>query len=271
MSSPAHGSAPSIDPQAAAWTDRELADPHGDAEKQRRVRDMFTAIARAYDLNNRVHSLWMDQLWRRHAVRRAGVKPGERVLDVACGTGDLTEAFARMTEASSVVGLDYTPAMLDLARVKQERLGEKGVGAVAPERVSYLVGDAQDLPFESGAFDVLSIAFGIRNVQVPEAALAEFHRVLSPGGRLIVLEFDQPKIAPVRWFNSFYAGWVMPRTATLISGDKSGAYRYLPKSVSAFMTRPEMIAAIEGAGFGTPMVRGLSMGICACYSAVKVG
>ncbi|MEM0983938.1 MAG: bifunctional demethylmenaquinone methyltransferase/2-methoxy-6-polyprenyl-1,4-benzoquinol methylase UbiE [Planctomycetota bacterium] len=246
-----------------AWRQTELSDPHAHGDKARKVRTMFAAIARSYDLNNRVHSLWMDQLWRRYAVRVAGVKPGDVVVDVACGTGDLTEAFAKRSPAKRVIGIDYTPQMLDLARVKQTKKG------IDTGRVEYREGDAMNLDLPDNSADVLSIAFGIRNVREPEVAFGEFARVLRPGGRLVVLEFDTPRLAPVRIFNDFYSGWVMPRTATLISRDKSGAYRYLPKSVQTFATRDRMIEMIEGADFETPRVRSLSMGICACYRAVR--
>ncbi len=156
---------------------------------------MFAAIAGAYDLNNRLHSLWQDQAWRRFAVRQANVRPGERVLDVACGTGDLTQAFAR-SPAAGVIGMDFTPEMLDVARVKQQRLSE-----VTAAKIVYAQGDAQRLPYAAQSFDVVSIAFGIRNVESPALALAEFRRVLRPCGRLIILEFDRPSWAPLRWFN----------------------------------------------------------------------
>ncbi len=246
-----------------AWVDAELADPHASAEKAVKVRSMFSAIAGSYDLNNRVHSLWLDQAWRRRAVKAARVRPGDAVLDVACGTGDLSQAFAA-TGASKVVGLDFTPAMLDHARRKQRALA-----AAQCEKLTYLEGDAQALPFADGSFDVVSIAFGIRNVQSPARALSEFHRVLRPGGRLVVLEFDRPSLAPVRWLNDLYCGWVMPRTATLISGDRSGAYRYLPASVGTFMSRAAMREAVAKAGFTEVRDAGLTLGICVCYSGVK--
>jgi len=226
---------------------------------------MFGAIARRYDLNNRVHSLWRDQAWRRRAVKRAQVRPGDAALDVACGTGDLTQALAR-AGAGSVIGLDFTPQMLDLARVKRGRLaGEVG------GRIEYREGDAQALPFEDRRFDVLTIAFGIRNVQRPAAAMAEFARVLKPGGRLVILEFDRPAFPPMRWFNDIYSGWVMPRTATLISGDRSGAYRYLPKSVESFMTRQDMLGLMGEHGIEGARADTLTFGICACYHGVRGG
>ncbi len=254
----------SISPESPAWTEAELASLHERDDKAERVRNMFASIADSYDLNNRVHSLWRDQAWRKFAVKQAGVKPGDRCLDCACGTGDLTQALAA-TEASEVIGLDFTQEMLDLAEIK--RTAPKGAPKNA-EKITYLQGDAMDLPFEDNAFDVLTIAFGVRNVQSPAKAVAEFHRVLKPGGRLVILEFDTPAFPPLRWFNDFYCGWVMPRTATLIARDRSGAYKYLPKSVGAFMSRTALKDLMATSGFDTVTAKGLSLGICVCYRGI---
>ncbi|MCA9298206.1 MAG: bifunctional demethylmenaquinone methyltransferase/2-methoxy-6-polyprenyl-1,4-benzoquinol methylase UbiE, partial [Phycisphaerales bacterium] len=233
------------------WTDDALADPHNRPDKADRVRSMFGSIARSYDLNNRLHSFGRDQAWRRAAVKAAGVRDGDRVLDVACGTGDLAEAFTR-TGASEVVGVDFTPEMLDLARRKKTRLD-----APRASRLDYEQGDAMDLRFEDASFDVVSIAFGIRNVSTPSKALAEFRRVLRPGGRLVVLEFDRPPNPAIRIGHHFYTNVVMPRTATLLSRDRSGAYRYLPRSVETFLGRDEMVAALREAGFSDVWVKSL--------------
>ncbi len=247
----------------AAWDRAHLEDPHAQGDKADRVQAMFGAIAPRYDLNNRVHSLWRDQAWRRAAVRMAEVRDGDRVLDMACGTGDLTHLFAR-ANASEVIGADFTPAMLELAGIKRARLPES-----IASKVSYQTADAMDLPFEDASFDILSIAFGIRNVQQPTKALREFARVLKPEGRLIVLEFTVPRLAPVRWFNRLYSGWIMPRTATWISGDKSGAYKYLPKSVATFQDREQMVREIQATGFSDVRTKSLSLGICACYRGLR--
>ncbi len=256
--------APSQTAPPAAWTDAELADLHARADKHDRVRTMFGAIARRYDLNNRVHSFWRDQAWRRFAVRQAGVRPGDRVLDVACGTGDLTLAFATRSPAAAVVGVDFTPEMLALAAPKARK-----VRALDPARVAFETGDAMDLRFDDASFDVVSIAFGIRNVQHPDRALAEFHRVLRPGGRLVILEFDKPTNPLVRLGNALYCERIMPVTATLLAADRSGAYRYLPRSVSAFATSPELAAAVRAAGFHSVATRRLTLGVCACTRAIK--
>lgn len=259
MPSPADPAAPT----PAVWTGPDLANPHVDLDKHGKVRRMFAAIARSYDLNNRVHSLWQDQVWRRFAVRAAAVRPSDAVLDVACGTGDLTQAFAA-SGAQRVVGLDFTREMLDVARLKQARLATP-----AGRRMEYVEGDAQDLPFDRASFDVVSIAFGIRNVADPARAVREFARVLRPGGRLVILEFGNPTFAPVRWFNDFYCGRVMPRTATWISGDRTGAYRYLPKSVGSFMPPEQLASLVRAAGLNSPTINRLTFGICLCYVATK--
>ncbi len=252
-----------IAPSPTAWTDRDLAaSPHDRSDKPERVRRMFAAIAKSYDLNNRVHSLWQDQMWRRFAVRQAQVKPTDIALDVACGTGDLSQALAK-AGAAQVVGLDFTFEMLEIARHKAGGLPVRS----NPDRITYIQGDAQKLPLSDRSMDVVTIAFGIRNVLDPVGAIREFRRVLRPGGRLVVLEFAEPRFRPVRWFNSVYCQRIMPRTATWISGDKSGAYKYLPKSVATFVTPDQMCAMIRDARFASVEAHSLSLGICMCYAA----
>jgi demethylmenaquinone methyltransferase/2-methoxy-6-polyprenyl-1,4-benzoquinol methylase len=245
----------------AAWTDADLtSSPHAAGDKAVRVQRMFSAIADSYDLNNRVHSMGMDQGWRRAAVRLAEVCPGDTVLDVACGTGDLTLAFAR-TEAARVIGLDFTPDMLRIARRKRAP-GTK----VVPE---YLSGDAMQLPLADASVDVVSIAFGIRNVANPAKAIHEFHRVLRPGGRLVVLEFSQPSNPILNSLYQLYFKQVMPRTASWIARDRSGAYKYLPKSVNTFIDRAAMLAMFADAGFVNNASRPLTCGIAVLYRGIK--
>ncbi|HBS29867.1 MAG TPA: bifunctional demethylmenaquinone methyltransferase/2-methoxy-6-polyprenyl-1,4-benzoquinol methylase UbiE [Phycisphaerales bacterium] len=255
-----------------AWTGADLAsDPHAHAHKAEKVRRMFGAIAHRYDLNNRLHSFGRDQAWRRAAVRMSALRPGEAVLDCACGTGDLTRAFAD-AGAGRTVGLDFTPEMLDIARTK--RLVPRGAPAGARPGASpggrpieYIEGDAMNLPFAAESFDVVSIAFGIRNVADPACALREFHRVLRPGGRLVVLEFARPRSRLVAWGNDLYTKRIMPITATLISADRSGAYRYLPRSIDTFLTPGAMAEALHAAGFAGVRQKPMTLGVCVCTVA----
>src|SRR4051812_22547579 len=167
-----------------AWDEQLLRNPHAVADKQRRVRQMFAAIAPSYDLNNHLHSLWMDQLWRRKAVKLSDLKATDRVVDVACGTGDLTLAYLRRflkltsgtVAARQVTGIDYTFEMLPIARTKGNELLNPTTGS--KNSVTWLNGDAQRLPLPDQSADVVSIAFGIRNVADPARAIGEFYRVL---------------------------------------------------------------------------------------------
>ncbi|MCA9294263.1 MAG: bifunctional demethylmenaquinone methyltransferase/2-methoxy-6-polyprenyl-1,4-benzoquinol methylase UbiE [Phycisphaerales bacterium] len=253
--------------QRAGWSEGELrADPHAHAEKAAKVRSMFAAIAGKYDLNNRVHSFGRDQAWRREAVRMAHVTKTDRVLDVACGTGDLSRAFAD-AGAAHVTGLDFTQEMLDIAKTK--RLVKRGTLRSGKPVIDYVQGDAMRLPFADKTFDIVSIAFGIRNVSEPMVALREFARVLKPGGRLVVLEFDQPSAGPVRWLNKLYCNKVMPITASLISRDKAGAYKYLPRSIETFLTSEALASAMVEAGFQDPQIKRLTLGVCACVRGDK--
>ncbi|MEM1353591.1 MAG: bifunctional demethylmenaquinone methyltransferase/2-methoxy-6-polyprenyl-1,4-benzoquinol methylase UbiE [Planctomycetota bacterium] len=262
---------PTADP---AWTDADLSEnPHKNADKAKRVNQMFSAIAPSYDLNNRVHSLWRDQAWRRAAVKMAGDNAVGDVLDVACGTGDLTLAFRdnqwRKTQgAGEVIGIDFTHEMLAIAKQKIPEDWKDGDGYSG---VEYFQGDAMCLPLPDACCDVVSIAFGIRNVADPAKAMAEFYRVLRPGGRVIVLEFSLPKNPVMLAGYNFYFRHIMPRTATLISGDKSGAYKYLPKSVNSFIDREGMIRMMADAGLTEIKARPLTFGIAVCYRGDKPG
>lgn len=253
------------EPPTQAWTPDQLAqNPHERSDKPERVRRMFAAIARSYDLNNRLHSFGRDQAWRRAAVRIAGVREGDEVLDCACGTGDLTLAFAK-TSAKRIVGTDFTQEMLDIAGTKQRNTKPHDPSG----RVTFQQADAMDLPFPDASFDIVSIAFGIRNVAEPKHAIAEFFRVLRPGGRVVILEFDEPRNPIVRLGNNLYTKRIMPLTATLIARDTSGAYKYLPRSVETFMKREAMQAALREAGFTDLRAKPMTFGVCVCHVGVK--
>ncbi|MEZ0263230.1 MAG: ubiquinone/menaquinone biosynthesis methyltransferase [Phycisphaerae bacterium] len=256
-----------------------MANPHAAADKRARVQRMFAAIAPSYDINNRLHSLWMDQRWRRRAVRLAELKATDRVVDVACGTGDLTLAFARRLvtvrraplDPQQLVGIDFTFEMLPLAARKADTTYfpkdqfRRDPPCNFRHATAFLNGDALALPLPDASADVVSIAFGIRNVADPLAALREFRRVLRPGGRVIVLEFSLPTNRVLRGLYNFYFRKVLPRTATWISRDKTGAYKYLPESVNTFIGRGEMLEMLAKAGFERAEAVPLTFGVCVCY------
>jgi demethylmenaquinone methyltransferase/2-methoxy-6-polyprenyl-1,4-benzoquinol methylase len=247
-----------------AWTPSELKrDPHAVPDKADRVRRMFAGIAGRYDLNNRLHSFGLDQRWRKRAVKLAGVGPGDDVLDVACGTGDLSEAFAA-AGAGSVIGVDFTEEMLVIARQKARRHQDRFSHSGQPR---YVQGDAMNLPFGSTSFDVVAIAFGIRNVADPLIALREFRRVLRTGGRLVVLEFSQPRNRLVRAVNNLYCRYIMPFTAAMIARDRVGAYRYLPRSVSTFPEGSQFAQLVLDAGFTDVQRHPMALGVCTAYMA----
>lgn len=286
MPAPASPSSAPAGTSEPAWTEPLLANPHAVEDKAARVNKMFSAIAPSYDVNNRVHSMWMDQHWRNVAVKMAGVRETDTIIDVACGTGDLTIKFAKKLwwsaagqniypTAGQVMGIDFTYEMLPIARTKASKKFAPVLSNPKPrtiaDTIGFINGDALALPLPDRSADILSIAFGIRNVANWQAAIDEFARVLKPGGRLIILEFSLPTNPLMRALYNFYFKKIMPHTATLISGDKSGAYKYLPQSVNTFISREAMQNKMKSAGFKEILAKPLTFGICVCYRGVREG
>ena len=229
-------------------------------DKVARVRGVFDSVAPRYDLMNDLMSGGLHRAWKAYAVAVAALREGDRVLDVAAGTGDLTRAFARQLRAPQglVVQTDINEAMLRRGR---DRLLDEGL--VAPA----VLCDAESLPFGGGAFDLVSVAFGLRNMTHKEQALAEMCRVLRPGGRLLVLEFSQVA-APLRKAYDWYSLQVLPRLGRLVAGD-ADSYRYLAESIRMHPDQQALKAMMKAAGFGHVDVHNLSAGVVALHVGIK--
>ena len=228
-------------------------------DKARRVRGVFDSVAPRYDVMNDLMSFGLHRAWKAYTVLVANVQPGQQVLDIAGGTGDLARAFARKVGPTGrVVHTDINEAML---RTGRDRLLDEGV--VLPT----LVCDAEKLPFADRRFDLVSVAFGLRNMTRKDAALAEMGRVLKPGGKLLVLEFS--KVArPLAGAYDWYSFNVLPRIGQWVAGD-ADSYRYLAESIRMHPGQAELKAMMKGAGFGHVDVHNLSAGVVALHVGIK--
>jgi demethylmenaquinone methyltransferase/2-methoxy-6-polyprenyl-1,4-benzoquinol methylase len=231
-------------------------------EKAGRVRGVFGSVASRYDMMNDAMSLGIHRVWKDAMMDWLAPRPGQRLLDVAGGTGDIAFRFLdRAGEARATV-LDLTEEMLAAGR-QRAQAGNLG------DRLDWVVGDAMALPFDDDSFDVYTISFGIRNVTRPEDALAEAYRVLRPGGRLMVLEFSQVPNALMRQVYDLYSFHVIPRMGQLVARDRD-SYQYLVESIRRFPDQEAFLAMIRAAGFGNAKYRNLSMGIACLHSGWKL-
>jgi demethylmenaquinone methyltransferase/2-methoxy-6-polyprenyl-1,4-benzoquinol methylase len=231
--------------------------PIGEAAgKKAQVEAMFDDIAPRYDLLNRVLSLGIDRLWRRQAVALLRADQPRRILDVATGTADLA-IRALSLEPEQIVGIDLSEAMLAIGRQKVAKRG-------AADRITLRKGDAERLPFSDRQFDAVLVAFGVRNFENLDRGLGELHRVLRPGGALVVLEFSQPQAFPIKQLYAFYARHVMPRVGGALSRNEA-AYRYLPESAAVFPSGEAFLQRLRQAGFGQVQARPLTFGIASLY------
>ncbi len=230
-----------------------------ESEKARHVRGVFDSVASKYDLMNDVLSMGLHRAWKAYTVAVANVQPGQQVLDIAGGTGDLARAFAKAAGPTGrVVLTDINEAML---RVGRDRLLDEGL--VLPTAAC----DAEHLPFADASFDLVSVAFGLRNMTHKEAALAEMCRVLRPGGRLLVLEFSKvaaPLAKPYDW----YSFKVMPWLGKVVARDED-SYRYLAESIRMHPDQATLKAMMQGAGFGHVDVHNLTGGVVALHAGIK--
>jgi demethylmenaquinone methyltransferase / 2-methoxy-6-polyprenyl-1,4-benzoquinol methylase len=217
------------------------------------VSGMFDEVARGYDRTNAIMSLGNDALWRIVTVRAIGAKPGERVLDIAAGTGTSSAAIART--GAEVVALDFSAGMIAEGRRKHPDL-------------EFVEADAERLPFDDATFDAVTISFGLRNVANPQTALAEMYRVLKPGGRVVICEFSHPPTPLMRTGYAVYTRFVMPVVARVVSTDPA-AYDYLAESIEAWPDQHVLTQWMRGVGFTRVAFRNLTGGVVALHRGHK--
>ena len=220
---------------------------------------MFDGIAPDYDRLNHLMSLGVDRSWRRRALREiVDARRAQSILDIACGTGDFSLAIGRrMHPDSRIIGLDLSEGMLAVMRDKVAKAGLEG-------RICCEQGDSEAMRFADASFDVVTIAFGIRNFAHREAALREILRVLKPGGRLVILELSVPENRILRWGYNLYFKHFVPWIGGLISGDRA-AYTYLPASVQAFPGRHAWMDTMHRCGYAQVRHKAFTLGLCRMY------
>ena len=235
--------------------------PEPQKGKKTQMRAMFDCIAPSYDRLNHLLSMQIDRLWRRKASRMVAEGAPHRILDLATGTGDLAIELASRLPEVEVLGLDLSPEMLAVARKKIQKAGLE-------ERVQVKEGDAEALPVSDGAFDCVTVGFGVRNFAHLELCLQEMHRVLRDGGEVMILELSTPNSRLIRALYTFYSFRLMPFIGGLISGQRQ-AYRYLPASVHAFHAPERVVELLQAAGFQACRAESLTFGIAHIYTAKR--
>jgi len=230
-----------------------------EGEKSRRVRGVFDSVASKYDVMNDLMSMGLHRVWKAYTLGVANLNRGDKVLDIAGGTGDLAKAFSRKVgDSGTVVLTDINEAML---RQGRERLEDEGL--LLPTTIC----DAEMLPFATGSFDLVSVAFGLRNMTHKDLALSEMNRVLRPGGRLLVLEFSKVS-QPLERIYDWYSFKVLPQIGKLVAGD-ADSYQYLAESIRMHPGQAELKMMMKTAGFGHVDVHNLSAGVVALHVGVK--
>jgi demethylmenaquinone methyltransferase / 2-methoxy-6-polyprenyl-1,4-benzoquinol methylase len=232
-------------------------------EKQGMVADVFHSVAAKYDVMNDLMSFGVHRLWKRFTIDMSGVRPGNKVLDLAGGTGDLTKKFSKIVgPQGKVVLADINSSMLEVGR---ERLTNQGfVG-----NIEYVQANAQYLPFEDNTFDVITIAFGLRNVTDKDEALRSMFRVLKPGGRLLVLEFSQTKNPLLKKAYDLYSFTALPIMGKLVTND-SESYKYLAESIRMHPDQETLKGMMEEAGFNRVSYHNMTGGMVALHRGIKV-
>jgi len=232
-----------------------------DADKKQQVADMFNNISGTYDFLNHFLSLGIDIIWRKKAIRALKANKPQRLLDVATGTGDFALEAIKMLQPRKVIGVDISAGMLAVAR---EKIAKKGL----QDQFEVALADSENLPFDDGTFDAVTVAFGVRNFENLEKGLTDIHRVLKPGGKAVILEFSKPKGFPVKQLYHFYFNRITPFIGKVFSKDYR-AYSYLPESVAQFPDGKQFTDILQRVGFYHALSRPQTFGICTIYIATK--
>ena len=228
-----------------------------------RVREMFGEIAPKYDRMNHLLSMNMDKRWRSKTVKRLSPNENSKVLDVCCGTGDLAIAFSKSTGGQcEVVGSDFCAEMLEIGRDKQAKLNLK-------TPIRFVEADAQELPFDDNSFDIVSVAFGLRNVQDTDRGIKEMTRVCRPGGKVAILECTNPRRQPLKSMYLFYFQRILPKLGQMLARNSKKAYSYLPSSVSEFPAYEELIERMEANGLSQAEYFPMTFGVATLYVGTK--
>ena len=233
-----------------------------ESDKAGRVQGVFNSVASKYDIMNDVMSVGIHRVWKEAMMDWLAPRAGQKLLDVAGGTGDVSFKFLGRAGSGHATVLDLTEPMLVEGRKRAE-------AAAMADSLDWVVGDAMALPFEDNTFDVYTISFGIRNVTRPQEALNEAYRVLRPGGRLMVLEFSQLPNPAMQKAYDLYSFNVIPRMGQAIAGDRD-SYQYLVESIRNFPDQETFLSMVRTAGFGQAKYRNLSLGIAALHSGWKI-
>lgn len=233
---------------------------HKEGSKKEQVARMFNTIAPRYDLLNRLLSFGIDKIWRKRLVAAVSAQAPANIVDLATGTGDVAMALAKIPDVP-ITGLDIAADMLSLAERKAQQQS-------LTERITWIHGDGEALPFAANSFDSATIAFGIRNYENLEQGLAEMMRVLTPNGQVYILEFSKPKGGLFKQLFRFYFKYILPGIGRMISRDPS-AYTYLPESVDAFPDGDDFLAIMQSVGFRNTTARPLTFGVATLYIGKK--
>ena len=239
----------------------EQVTPYGEGAKTEQVRQMFDAIAPAYDFMNRAMTLGIDIWWRQLAVKRLKRLKPATILDVATGTGDFAIQLNNALQPQHITGIDLSEGMLAEARRKIKKKGLEDV-------ITFKQDDCMALHMDDATVDAVTVAFGVRNFENLQQGYQEMARVLKPGGMLCVLELSTPTNPLIRWFYDLYTLHIIPWLGSLKSGEKS-AYRYLPESIAAVPQGDDMLQLMRNAGLKNATFKRLTLGVCTIYTAVK--